>query len=381
MTSSAEQELNTRILAHLRQYQLPRDGQEVSADQSVAALTVKDKHIRLVLEVDAKAGPVLEDQRRLIEKSLQDIFSHYQILVILTAHQPAPALKTPPHAARQSAPLSEGKRPPRKPLQKQDITPAGVAAIIAVASGKGGVGKSTTTINLALTLQQQGLRCGIIDADIYGPSLPMMFDLYEKPDSPDGKSLTPLEKYNLKLMSIGLLVDAEAPMIWRGPMVQSAVIQMIRDVNWGKLDVLLIDMPPGTGDAQLTLAQQLRMTGAIIVSTPQDLALLDARKAYHMFAKTHVPVIGMIENMSILHCPHCAQEIDIFGRGGTKAAAEKLGCPYLGDVPLDIALRQSADQGVPLLYNYAQDSEHPVAKAYQKIGQHIGQFLAQNQRF
>ncbi len=224
----------------------------------------------------------------------------------------------------------------------------GVKSIIAVASGKGGVGKSTVAVNLALGLAKLGLKTGLLDADIYGPSVPRLLAIREKPRS-DGKKLMPIEKFGLKVMSIGFLVDEDKPMIWRGPMVQSAITQMLGDVEWAPLDVLVVDMPPGTGDAQLTLAQRVPLKGAIIVSTPQDLALIDARKGLAMFRKVAVPVLGIVENMSTFFCPNCGHESHIFGHGGARATARDLGCDFLGEIPLVPSIRETSDAGTPIV--------------------------------
>jgi ATP-binding protein involved in chromosome partitioning len=242
----------------------------------------------------------------------------------------------------------------------------GVRSIVAVASGKGGVGKSTTATNLALALSSLGLKVGILDADIYGPSQPRMLGISGRPDSPDGKILNAMENYGVKCMSMGFLVPEDTPMIWRGPMVQSALQQMLRDVVWGELDILVVDMPPGTGDAQLTMAQQVPLTGSIIVSTPQDIALLDARKGLNMFRKVDVPVLGIIENMSVFVCPNCGHESHIFSHGGAKEVADQLGVDFLGDIPLDIEIRETSDSGQPIVVSHPAS---PHAKAYVAIAE------------
>jgi ATP-binding protein involved in chromosome partitioning len=242
----------------------------------------------------------------------------------------------------------------------------GVDNIIAVASGKGGVGKSTTAVNFALALQEKGLRVGILDADIYGPSMPRLLGLKGQPQQISGNKLAPMEAYGLKVMSMGFLVDEETPMIWRGPMVMSALSQMLKDVAWGALDVLVVDMPPGTGDAQLTMAQQVPLAGAVIVSTPQDLSLIDARKGLNMFRKVNVPVLGIVENMSTFVCPHCGEPSNIFGHGGARAEAARLGVPFLGEVPLTLAIRETSDEGRPVV---ATDPSSPGAAAFREIAE------------
>jgi ATP-binding protein involved in chromosome partitioning len=225
----------------------------------------------------------------------------------------------------------------------------GVAAIIAVASGKGGVGKSTVAVNLALALHDLGLKVGVLDADIYGPSLPKLLAIRERPEVISGTRLRPIVRHGMPVMSIGFLVEEETPMIWRGPMVMSALTQMLREVEWGTLDVMVVDMPPGTGDAQLTMAQQVPLKGAVIVSTPQDLALIDARRGIAMFRRVNVPVLGIVENMSTFICPQCGARSDIFGHGGARAEAERLGVPFLGEVPLAIEIREKSDAGAPVV--------------------------------
>jgi ATP-binding protein involved in chromosome partitioning len=254
-----------------------------------------------------------------------------------------------------AGPAARAPAPPAKtPL-------AGVKHVIAVSSGKGGVGKSTTAVNLALACAADGLRTGLMDADVYGPSIPKLLALHGRPEMLDQKTLRPMRAYGLSVMSIGLLVGEETPMVWRGPMVMSAITQLVRDVAWGELDVLLVDMPPGTGDAQLTLAQAVPLAGAIVVSTPQDLALLDARRGLAMFRRVDVPILGLVENMSFFVCPSCGAREDLFGHGGARAEAERLGAPFLGEIPLDPAIRSSSDDGRPITVT---DPDGPHAKAY-----------------
>ncbi|WP_332122604.1 Mrp/NBP35 family ATP-binding protein, partial [Azorhizobium caulinodans] len=244
----------------------------------------------------------------------------------------------------------------------------GVASIIAVASGKGGVGKSTVSINLALALRDLGLKVGLLDADIYGPSVPRLAGVHGKPEVEDGRMMLPMDNFGLQLMSIGFMVEEDTPMIWRGPMVMSAISQMLREVKWGPLDVLVVDMPPGTGDAQLTMAQQVGLAGAVIVSTPQDLALIDARRGIAMFKRVNVPILGIVENMATFICPHCGGRSDIFGHGGARAEAEKLGVPFLGEIPLHMRIREMSDAGVPILVS---DPDSPQAEGYRAIAQQV----------
>jgi ATP-binding protein involved in chromosome partitioning len=264
--------------------------------------------------------------------------------VVLTAHRPEPA----------AAP----GRPKLLP---------GVKHVVAIASGKGGVGKSTSAVNLAVALAQAGHRVGLLDADVYGPSLPRMLGVAAKPELVEGRML-PLKAWGLLAMSIGLLVDQDTAMIWRGPMVMSALEQMMGQVAWGDLDILIVDMPPGTGDAQLTMAQRVSLSGAVIVSTPQDVALIDARRGVRMFEKVMVPVLGVIENMSFFACPHCGTTTHLFGHGGARREAEALGVPFLGEVPLLLDIRETSDAGTPIV---AQSPDSPAAKAYGAIAERI----------
>jgi ATP-binding protein involved in chromosome partitioning len=288
------------------------------------------------------------------------------------------AASTPPPAAPGGHGHRHGERPAGGPGAKTTggggrIDVPGVKHIIAVASGKGGVGKSTTAVNLALGLVANGVSTGLLDADIYGPSMPRMLGVKEKPESVDGNQLKPIEKYGLRTMSIGYIVNEDTPMIWRGPMVSSALEQMLRDVQWGELDVLVVDMPPGTGDAQLTMAQRVPLKGAVIVSTPQDLALVDARKGLAMFRKTQVPILGIVENMSVFVCPHCGQESHIFAHGGARRVAETLDVPFLGEIPLVPSIRETSDAGTPIVFQAPESRE---AGAFLAIAERVAAALA-----
>jgi ATP-binding protein involved in chromosome partitioning len=309
---------------------------------TIAGLTVKEGKVFLSLRVEARQAPAMEALRSAAEKAIRGIPGVTTALVSLTAEKPAAA--APPRPAPGAA---------------RNIAIPGVARIIAVASGKGGVGKSTTAVNLALGLAALGWRIGILDLDIFGPSLPRLLGVSGKPES-DGRVLRPHTAYGLKAMSIGFLVDEEAAMVWRGPMVMSAVQQLLREVAWGELDCLVVDMPPGTGDAQLTLAQTVPLAGAVIVSTPQDLALIDARRGIAMFRKVEVPVLGVVENMSYFLCPHCGGRSDIFSHGGARAEAERLGVPFLGEIPLTLDIREHSDAGRPIVAT-EPDSRHAAA--------------------
>jgi ATP-binding protein involved in chromosome partitioning len=252
-------------------------------------------------------------------------------------------------------------------VEQSSLTP-GVKNVVLVGAGKGGVGKSTVTINLAMALSRMGAKVGVLDADIYGPSLPILTGVTEKPRSEDGKRLEPIEAHGLKLMSIGFLVDPDQAMIWRGPMVTGALMQLMRDVNWGELDYLLLDLPPGTGDIPLTLAQNVRAAGVVLVSTPQDGALADVIRAKLMFDKVNIPVLGIVENMSTFVCPHCRQETPIFDHGGARAAAEKMGMRFLGEIPLDLAVREGGDRGMPVVEGIP---DSPQAKAFIHVAQEV----------
>ena len=356
----------SQVIEALRAVKDPdRDGDIVSLDM-VSGLTIKQGNVFFSIEVDPKRGPALEPMRRAAAQAVEALPGALSVTAVLTAHREAP--QAPPQAP-QSTGAAPGRPGPAQaaPGAQKAMVP-GVQSIIAVASGKGGVGKSTTAVNLALALAATGRSVGLLDADIYGPSMPRMVGITGKPSSPDGKSLDPMQRFGLKVMSIGFMVDEETPMIWRGPMVQSALSQMLRDVNWGDLDILVVDMPPGTGDAQLTMAQQVPLAGAVIVSTPQDIALLDARKGLRMFQKVDVPVLGIVENMSYFLCPNCGERTEVFGHGGARAEAERLGTPFLGEVPLHLAIRETSDAGSPIVVSDPA-SEH--AQAYLKIAEQV----------
>ena len=359
------------ILDALRVVIEPESGQDIVSLGMVTGLVTKDGNIGFAIEVDPRRGATLEPLRKQAEDLVHGLEGVLSVTAVLTAHSDSP------RAARK-APAPEGGPAARqaRALDAGNAMVPGVGAIVAVASGKGGVGKSTMATNLALALATQGLRVGILDADIYGPSQPRMMGISGRPSSADGKVLNPLENFGVKCMSMGFLVAEDTPMIWRGPMVQSAIQQMLRDVAWGELDVLVVDMPPGTGDAQLTMAQQVPLAGAVIVSTPQDIALLDARKGLNMFRKVDVPVLGIIENMSYFACPNCGHVSHIFDHGGARREAEKLGMEFLGEIPLDLVIRETSDGGQPIVVS-KPDSDH--AKAYNAIGQRIWEKLSAGQ--
>lgn len=323
----------------------------------VSGVAVKDRMVQFSLEIEPARAEAYEPLRKQAESAVAAIDGVLSATCVLTAEK-APEKSAPAPMQQQGAPAK----------QSAGGGAAGIGRIIAVASGKGGVGKSTTAVNLALGLKTLGLKVGILDADVYGPSLPRMLGISGRPDAPDGKTLMPMESYGLKAMSMGFLVAEDQPIVWRGPMVMGALQQMLSDVAWGELDILVVDMPPGTGDAQLTMAQNTPLAGAVIVSTPQDIALLDARKGLNMFRKVDVPVLGIIENMSLFICPNCGHESHIFGHGGARMEAEKLGCDFLGEVPLHIDIRETADGGRPIVAS-APDSAH--AGAYRAIAEKV----------
>ncbi len=329
----------------------------------VSDVFISDAKVYFSVSVPAERAKELEPLRAAAERIVKAIPGVKGVLATLTADRKAGT--APPPRPAPSAPAGGHAHPPAggAPRPAKSGVP-GVGAIIAVASGKGGVGKSTTAVNLALGLQANGLRVGLLDADIYGPSVPRLLKISGRPEQIDGKYIKPMENYGLKAMSMGFLVDEETAMIWRGPMVQSALLQMLREVAWGDLDVLVVDMPPGTGDVQLTMAQQVPLAGAVIVSTPQDLALIDARKAVNMFRKVEIPLLGIVENMSYFLAPDTGNRYDIFGHGGAKAEADRIGVPFLGEVPLTMEIRERSDAGTPVV---AAVPDGPSAAIYRDI--------------
>ncbi len=359
------------IFAALKAVVEPKKQQDIVALGMVSGLVVKDGNVGFAIEVDPREGAAMEPLRKAAEKAVYDLDGVTSVTAVLTAEKGSPQGQS--QGQSQGQPQGQSQGQPAGPAgqrgggQQQALVP-GVRSIVAVASGKGGVGKSTTTTNLALAMVQLGLKVGVLDADIYGPSQPRMLGISGRPSSPDGKILNPMENYGLKCMSMGFLVAEDTPMIWRGPMVQSALQQMLRDVDWGELDILMVDMPPGTGDAQLTMAQQVPLTGAVIVSTPQDIALLDARKGLNMFRKVDVPVLGIVENMSMFICPNCGHESHIFSHGGARREAEKLGMEFLGELPLDIEIRETSDGGRPIVVSNPDAAQ---AKAYGAIAARV----------
>ncbi|MDG1375871.1 MAG: Mrp/NBP35 family ATP-binding protein [Yoonia sp.] len=340
------------ILGALSRLALPDGGDLVSRDM-IRALGIDGGTVRFVIEApDAGMAAKMEPQRAAAEAAVKGLAGVSSVSVVLTAHGPAapkpaaPSLKIGGHPTPQAGPTR----------------PSGVDRILAIGSGKGGVGKSTVSSNLAVALAREGRRVGLLDADIYGPSQPRMMGVSKRPASPDGKTIIPLHAHGVTMMSIGLMMDPDKAIVWRGPMLMGALQQMLGQVEWGELDVLIVDLPPGTGDVQLTLCQKTELTGAIVVSTPQDVALLDARKAVDMFNTLKTPVLGMIENMSTFVCPECGHEAHIFGHGGVKADAERLGIPFLGALPIDLDTRLAGDAGTPIAAG-----DGPMADAYRAL--------------
>ena len=346
----------------------PDRGGDIVSLGMVSGMAIRDGNVAFSIEVEPERGPRLEPLRRAAEKAVEALPDVLSVTAVLTA-QAVPRGRVAP----QPAAAPPGRPAPHAANRMQRGAVPGVGAIVAVASGKGGVGKSTVAANLALALKANGLRVGVLDADIYGPSMPRMLGISGRPSSPDGKRLTPMENYGLRCMSMGFLVPEDKPMIWRGPMVMSALQQMLREVNWGDLDIMVVDMPPGTGDAQLTMAQQVPLAGAVIVSTPQDIALLDARKGLNMFRQVEVPVLGIIENMSYFLCPHCGGRSEIFSHGGARLEAERLGAEFLGEVPLDLQIRETSDSGHPITVS---DPDNPHSAVFRAIAARIWEKIA-----
>ena len=343
--------LKEQVAAALSKITMPGTGKDIVAAGAVSDIYEKDGKVMLSISVPADKAQRFEPIRAAAETAIKSIPGVTKATVALTA-------EVAPGSAPKAAPAAHGHS---HAMPAKNAIP-GVKSIIAVASGKGGVGKSTTAVNFALALAARGMKVGILDADIYGPSVPRLMGLSgQKPEVDEDRTLVPLENYGLKVMSIGFLVDEETPMIWRAPMAVSALTQMLRESAWGDLDVLVVDMPPGTGDVQLTMAQQVPLTGAVIVSTPQDLALLDARRGVAMFQKVEVPVLGIVENMAYFVCPNCGTHHDIFGHGGAAEEARRIGVPFLGEVPLEMRIRETSDAGLPVV---ATEPAGPHAESY-----------------
>ena len=361
-----------QVLDSLKQVASPR-GVPLTDTNVLSPISVTDGKVFFSINVDAAEARAWESVRTQAEAAVRAIPGVTTAMIALTAERkpgsPRPEPAPAPHRHAHGVQPASAHRPPQgpSPMSKQAEIP-GVAAVIAVASGKGGVGKSTTALNLALGLRDLGLRVGLLDADIYGPSVPRLTGISEKPQLNDDRKMIPINRFGLSIMSIGFLVEEDTAMIWRGPMVMSAITQMLRDVAWGTLDILVVDMPPGTGDAQLTLAQNVPLKGAVIISTPQDLSLIDARRGLAMFKKVNVPVLGIVENMSYFQCPECGTRSDIFGHGGARHEAERLGVPFLGEIPLHMSIRTTSDEGNPVVVS---EPDGPHAAIYRAIGTRV----------
>jgi ATP-binding protein involved in chromosome partitioning len=331
-------------------------GLDVFARGWVKGLHIKDGHVTFALEVPAKLGAQLEPVRAAAEKAVMALAGVITVTAVLTAEAQKPAAAAP---------------------RRERLELPTVAHIVAVASGKGGVGKSTTAANLAVALARKGLRVAIFDADIYGPSVPRLFGLSGQKPRSDGTKVFPLEAFGVKVMSIGFMIAEDNPIVWRGPMVMGALEQMLRDVVWGDLDVMVVDMPPGTGDTQLTMSQRVPLAGAVIVSTPQDIALIDARKGLNMFRKVEVPILGLIENMSYYVCPNCGHRDEIFAHGGAQRAAKEMGVPFLGEIPLELKIRITSDEGVPIV---ASEPDGPHTRSFMDIAERLWETLQAGKR-
>ena len=359
---------NSEVLASLDGVSSP-EGLPLPKTGVLSDILVADGKVFFSITVNAAVVQAWEPTRKRAEAAVKAIPGVVSVMVALTAERSA-------GTATPAAPSTSPTPPRAGPAAARAQGPTsiqGVDAIIAVASGKGGVGKSTTAANLALGLRDLGLKIGVLDADIYGPSMPKLLGIKGRPQTRGGRTLIPMDGYGLKVMSIGFLIEEETPMIWRGPMVMSALTQMLREVDWGELDIMVVDMPPGTGDAQLTMAQQVPLKGAVIVSTPQDLALIDARRGISMFNRVNVPVLGIVENMSYFLCPECGTRSDIFGHGGARREAQRVGVPFLGEVPLHMDIREKSDAGLPVV---ATMPDGPHARIYRDIAARVREQLA-----
>ncbi len=374
--------MKTRILAHLAHVELEGIKGNIVEAGLVSAKDIAINGHKVVVTINVPPdtmgdlGKLKADVEKCLKSNIKTIEN---LLVILTAERGEGVEVRAPTQADADAAQKARKAPPKNPgvpgpdMRPQQAAIPGIKHIVAVASGKGGVGKSTTSVNLAASLRALGFKVGLLDADIYGPSIPRLLDITERPEIVNDR-VQPVEKYGMKVMSMGFLMDEEAPVIWRGPMVVSALMQLTREVDWGELDFLVLDMPPGTGDAQLTMAQQTPLSGAVIVSTPQDLALVDARKGLKMFKDVDVPILGIVENMSSFVCPHCGETSDIFGAGGAEEDARRLGVMFLGKVPLHMAIRENSDAGKPLI---VAEPEGPHAAFYKQLALKVAALLGE----
>jgi len=346
------------VIAALRGVVDPSQGKSVVDLDMVTAVQIAQTNISFALEVPAHRGPAMEPVRKAAEMAVRDIPGVTSVTVVVTAHS----------AAASAADGGNGNSVGDEDGVREQVVDIKIRRFVAVAAGKGGVGKSTTAVNLAIALKLEGLRVGLLDADVYGPSLPRMLGVSGRPAAAGGDMVKPLENYGVQLMSMGLLVPDDTAMIWRGPMVQSALTQMLDAVAWGTLDVIVIDLPPGTGDIQISLAQQVNLAGAVVVSTPQDIALLDVVKAITMFDKANVPILGMVQNMAYWSCPDCGRRDHIFGDGGVKAEAEKRGIELLGEIPLSLDVRTGSDSGTPIVVANPRSEQ---AKTYRTMARRL----------
>ena len=361
------------ILAALAAVPGPDGKTPLPQSGAIDGLTVRDGKVFIAIKIDPRHAKALDVMRAEAEAKIKSVPGVVSALVTLTAQSdsaPTPAPHSHGHGHGHGDAAARPRPPNARPIP-------GVDKIIAVASGKGGVGKSTTACNLALGLARLGLKVGVLDADVFGPSMPRLFGITGKPDlAADGQKLKPIEKFGVKVISIGFLIEEGSAVVWRGPMVMSALTQFLREVEWGELDVLVVDMPPGTGDAQLTMAQSVPLSGAVIVSTPQDLSLIDARRGIAMFRQVNVPLLGLVENMSYFVCPHCGGRSDIFAHGGARHEAEKQGAPFLGEIPLDPVIRETSDGGAPIV---ASAPDTAQAKAYIELATRVRASLYEGQ--
>ena len=355
-----------QVLAALADVLDPDSGQNVVASGLISGVVVRDGNVGFALEVDPDQGAAKEPLRKACETAVERLSGVLSVTAVLTAERPAGGQAQGQghgHSHGHGHGHAHGGQAQARAPQADQLLP-GVKSVIAIASGKGGVGKSTTAVNIATAMAAQNVRVGLLDCDIYGPSIPRMLNLSGQPEMVGERTLRPMANYGIKCMSIGFLVAEDTAMIWRGPMVMQALEQMMRDVDWGELDVLLCDLPPGTGDAQLTMAQRVPLTGAVIVSTPQDIALLDVTRGINMFQQVNVPIFGVVENMSYYVCPACGHRAELFHHGGARETARRLGVDFLGEIPLDISIRTTSDSGRPIVVT---QPESPHAASYRQI--------------
>ncbi|MFQ5601915.1 MAG: Mrp/NBP35 family ATP-binding protein [bacterium] len=341
----------------------PMSGQSIVASNMVKNLRIDNQHVAFSLEFKISSHPNQEEIRQKAEAALRAVTDVKDVSINISVHNPLKVISSSPAPQQTSPPPS---MPQQQPPQPQNLLTQ-VKHTIAVASGKGGVGKTTVSVNLAVALAQTGARVGLLDADVYGPNIPIMMGVEDKLKSRNNK-IAPLERYGVQMVSVGFISQGDNAIIWRGPLVGRMIQQFIQDVDWGELDYLIIDLPPGTGDAQLTLTQTIPLTGAIVVSTPQDVALADARKGINMFRKVEVPVLGVVENMSYFVCPHCSERTEIFDHGGGKKASEQFNTAFLGEIPLDTKIRIGGDTGKPIV---VAEADSPVTAAFKKLAESI----------